>query len=142
MATMSKASEVTSLKMRAIMPSTLKMENRKYVQVNEQTIKTVDYMAVNVYNAKDEKGLAMKTQKGNEILNKTIYVGFNDGTFTTLKNDVALAQVFSVLGDLDLSKVGSYEFGADEFEPFETKFIQTDIKMGKNTYKYWVFDPQ
>lgn len=136
---MMKANEVSSLSMLAIMPKTLKDNHAKYIKVDNEMVKTVTFIGINVYNAKNSDGTAMVSKKGNEICNQTIYVGFSDGTFTTFKNDVAMAQVFSVVGEVDISKPASYEF---EVEPFDTKFEQIDIKMGSKTYPYWVFDPQ
>lgn len=137
---MMKASEVSSLAMMAIMPKYLKDNHSRYIKVDSDMVKTVTFVGVNVYNAKNKDGTAMLSKKGNEICNQSIYVGFSDGTFTTFKNDVALAQVFSLVGELDISKPASYEFELDE--PFDTKFEQIDIKMGSKTYPYWVFDPQ
>lgn len=134
-----KASEVIPLGMRAIMPKTLRDANAKYVKVDGETVKVLNFIAVNVYNAKNEDGTAMVTKTGNPILNKTIYLGFDDGSFTTLKNDVALSQVFGIVGEFDIAETGSFEFPIEE--PFVVGFEQTKIKMGKKEYDYWVMKP-
>lgn len=138
--TMCKAENATPAYLRAVMPPTLKAKNTQFFKPSQDIVKTLVYLAVSVYPAKNADKLVIVRKDGSVVMNATVYAGFEDNTYTTLKCDTAVSQALSVMGDIDLTTEGTTEF--EDFEPFKVGFVVIKAKMGKKEYDYWAFDPK
>ena len=134
-----KVDRITPAYRRTLIPKHLKDTNATYFKVDANTDKVLIFIGINVYPAKSKDGLAIVRKDGSIVMNATVYAGFEDGTYTTLKNEVALAQALSVVGDLDLNTEGSFEFLLDE--PIKTKFTTVKVKRGQKEYDNFAFAP-
>lgn len=77
-------------------------KGKKYVNVTKGETKTITTMARNVYQAKDENFNPMVSKiDGHPIMRKIVYVGFDDGTYSSFKTDVAVSQLESIVEDYD-----------------------------------------
>ena len=137
---MCKAENATPAYLRAVMPSTLKANNAQFFKPSADVVKTLNYLAVSVYPAKNADKLVIVRKDGSVVMNATVYAGFDDNTYTTLKCDTAVSQALSVMGDIDLTTEGTTEF--TDFEPFKVGFVSIKAKMGKKEYDYYAFDPK
>lgn len=137
---MASPDSATPIYLRAVMPRTLKDRNAQFVKITADMIKTVDYLAISTYPAKDQDKKVITRKDGSVLMNHSVYAGFTDGTFTTLKCDTAIAQVLSVMGDCNIEDEGVVEYTCDE--PFDVGFVSIKKTMGKKEYDYWVFNPQ
>ena len=136
---MAKVDGITPVYMRGLIPKHLKDTNATYFKVDANTDKVLNFLGINVYPAKNKDGIVIERKDGSTVMNATVYAGFNDGTYTTLKNEVALAQALSVVGDLDLNTEGSFEFLLDE--PIKTRFTTVKVKRGQKEYDNFAFAP-
>ena len=136
---MAKVDGITPVYMRGLIPKHLKDTNASYFKVDANTDKVLNFIGINVYPAKNKDGIVIERKDGSTVMNATVYAGFEDGTYTTLKNEVALAQALSVVGDLDLNTEGSFEFLLDE--PIKTKFTTVKVKRGQKEYDNFAFAP-
>ena len=136
---MAKVDGITPVYMRGLIPKHLKDTNATYFKVDANTDKVLNFIGINIYPAKSKDGLAIVRKDGSIVMNATVYAGFDDNTYTTIKNEVALAQALSVVGDLDLSTEGSFEFLLDE--PIKTKFTTVKVKRGQKEYDNFAFAP-
>ena len=136
---MAKVDGITPVYMRGLIPKHLKDTNATYFKVDANTDKVLIFIGINVYPAKNKDGIVIERKDGSTVMNATVYAGFEDGTYTTLKNEVALAQALSVVGDLDLNTEGSFEFLLDE--PIKTKFTTVKVKRGQKEYDNFAFAP-
>lgn len=137
---MASPESATPIYLRAVMPKTLKDRNAQFVKITADMIKTVDYLAISTYPAKDQNKEVITKKDGSALMNHSVYAGFTDGTFATLKCDTAIAQALSVMGDCNIEDEGVVEYMCDE--PFDVGFSIVKKKMGKKEYDYWVFVPQ
>ena len=137
---MCKAENATPAYLRAVMPATLKANNAQFFKPSADVVKTLNYLAVSVYPAKNADKLVIVRKDGSVVMNATVYAGFDDNTYTTLKCDTAVSQALSVIGDIDLTTEGTTEF--TDFEPFKVGFVSIKAKMGKKEYDYYAFDPK
>ena len=136
---MAKVDGITPVYMRGLIPKHLKDTNATYFKVDANTDKVLNFIGINVYPAKNKDGIVIERKDGSTVMNATVYAGFEDGTYTTLKNEVALAQALSVVGELDLNTEGSFEFLLDE--PIKTKFTTVKVKRGQKEYDNFAFAP-
>ena len=136
---MAKVDGITPVYMRGLIPKHLKDTNASYFKVDASTDKVLNFLGINVYPAKTKEGIVIERKDGSAVMNATVYAGFDDGTYTTLKNEVALAQALSVIGDLDLNTEGSFEFLLDE--PIKTRFTTVKVKRGQKEYDNFAFAP-
>ena len=136
---MAKVDGITPVYMRGLIPKHLKDTNATYFKLDANTDKVLNFIGINVYPAKNKDGVVIARKDGSTVMNATVYAGFEDGTYTTIKNEVALAQALSVVGDLDLNNEGSYEFLLDE--PIKTKFTTVKVKRGQKEYDNFAFAP-
>ena len=136
---MAKVDGITPVYMRGLIPKHLKDTNASYFKVDASTDKVLNFLGINVYPAKTKEGIVIERKDGSTVMNATVYAGFDDGTYTTLKNEVALAQALSVIGDLDLNTEGSFEFLLDE--PIKTRFTTVKVKRGQKEYDNFAFAP-
>ena len=140
MVSMAKPDNVTPSYLRAVMPKMLKEGNAQFFKPSADVVKDLNFIAISVYPAKNSEKMIITRKDGSVVMNATVYAGFTDGTYTSLKCDTALSQALSVVGDLDLSVEGTYEYPLNEF--IKTGFVQVKEKMGKKEYDYWAFNPQ
>ena len=136
---MAKVDGITPVYMRGLIPKHLKDTNASYFKVDASTDKVLNFLGINVYPAKTKEGIVIERKDGSTVMNATVYAGFDDNTYTTLKNEVALAQALSVIGDLDLNTEGSFEFLLDE--PIKTRFTTVKVKRGQKEYDNFAFAP-
>ena len=136
---MAKVDGITPVYMRGLIPKHLKDTNATYFKVDGNTDKVLIFIGINVYPAKSKDGLTIVRKDGSIVMNATVYAGFDDNTYTTIKNEVALAQALSVVGDLDLNTEGSFDFLLDE--PIKTKFTTVKVKRGQKEYDNFAFAP-
>ena len=136
---MAKVDGITPVYMRGLIPKHLKDTNATYFKVDANTDKVLNFIGINVYPAKNKDGIEIARKDGSTVMNATVYAGFDDNTYTTIKNEVALAQALSVVGDLDLNTEGSFEFLLDE--PIKTKFTTVKVKRGQKEYDNFAFAP-
>lgn len=123
-------------KQRAVCPDGLK--NRTYFKFADGQEKVIDKVAYSVYPAKDkETSEILKSKAGNTIFNTTAYVGFTDGTYSTVKNEVAISQLIGITGDFP-NEGGVYEYDVPECP---VKIGTKNIKYGNKEYPSWVFYP-
>ena len=137
---MAKPDNVTPSYLRAVMPKALKDRNAQFFKPTADVVKDLDFIAISVYPAKNSEKMVITRKDGSIVMNSTVYAGFTDNTYTSLKCDTALSQALSVVGDLDLNAEGTYEYPLTE--TIKTGFVQVKEKMGKKEYDYWAFDPQ
>lgn len=141
MVSMAKPDNTTPVYLLAVMPSELKNRKAKFFKPSADVVKTLDYIAISTYPAKNSEKMVITRKDGSVVMNHTVYAGFTDGTYTSLKCDTALAQAISVIDeDVDLDHENTAEFTFDE--PFDVGFTQVKEKMGKKEYDYWAFNPQ
>ena len=140
MVSMAKPDNVTPSYLRAVLPKTLKERNAQFFKPSADVVKDLVFIAISVYPAKNSEKMIITRKDGSVVMNATVYAGFSDNTYTSLKCDTALSQALSVVGDLDLSVEGTYEYPLTEI--IKTGFTQVKEKMGKKEYDYWAFDPQ
>lgn len=135
---MMKATEVTPARIKAIMPVSFK--DMPYAKPTPGQVKIITKVAYNVYVAKKD-GNAIVRKDGTELMNCTAYVGFDDGTYFTFKNEIALGQLMSITGDIKMDAPNVFYF---EVDPCTVKILETTIQMGKDkkSYPSWVFEPQ
>lgn len=127
---------VTSYKMLAIIPDSFK--NKKYTKVSEGDVKTITKVTYNVYVAK-MNGNEIMDKAGNPVLNTVAYVMFDDDSYSTFKGDVAISQLISETGAIDLAHEGSYEF--DVNCPVKIIMVQQAYGRDKKMYNVPAFEP-
>ena len=137
---MAKPDNVTPSYLRAVMPKALQDRNAQFFRPTSDVVKDLDFIAVSVYPAKNSEKMIITRKDGSIVMNTTVYAGFTDNTYTSLKCDTALSQALSVVGDIDLAIEGTYEFPLEDH--IKTGFVQVKEKMGKKEYDYWAFNPQ
>ena len=137
---MPKADNVTPLYLMAVLPEFIKDSKRAFFKPSKDIKKDLDYVAISVYPAKNSEKMIITRKDGSIVMNTTVYAGFTDNTYTSLKCDTALSQALSVVGDIDLAIEGTYEFPLEDH--IKTGFVQVKEKMGKKEYDYWAFNPQ
>lgn len=105
--------EVSTRAQRAVLPPSFKDMLYSKVQAGER--KTIVKVAFSVFIARDKESREpLKSKKGNDIHNVCAYVGFDDGYYTTVKNEIAVSQLVHVAGDYDANAIGVTEFNLTE----------------------------
>lgn len=127
----------TSRAMMKVLPPYLREHNAKYVKVNKGEKHTINYVAYSVYVAKGKDGKPIMRKDGSNLLNTTAYVGFDDNSYTTVKNDVAIGQLISETGDYP-DDVGVYEH---EIPPCPVEITTVSQKFGDKSYDVFAFIP-
>lgn len=111
----------------------------KYEKLVPGQKKTIVLLARNVYPAKDENFEPLKSKiDGRIIMKKIIYIGFDDSTFTTVKYDVPVAQMESIVGNNDETDMvwDLKALGLDT----KVKVISYMQKLGKKEYQACAFE--
>ena len=116
----------------------------KYITVAKGETKTITTLARNVYPAKDENFETLISKiDGSPILRKIMYVGFDDGTYTSFKTDIAVSQLESIVNDDDeTTKVWDLE-AMNLVQKVKIIEVQQTYGKGNNAKQYPVkaFEP-
>lgn len=128
---------VTTRAIRAVLPEPFKgMTYTKLADGMEVRITKISY---SVYPAKDKETKEILTRKdGTQLMKTTAYIGFDDGTYSTVANEYAIGQLISVTGDFAEDTGGVYSF---DIEPCHVRVTTKDIQYGNKTFPSWVFIP-
>lgn len=130
--------QVTPRAIRAIMPKSF--DGMSYIKLSEGMEKTIVKVAFSVYPAKDKATKEEILRKDGSVVTKTTaYVGFDDGTYSTVGNEYAIGQLFSITETIGDDDVGMHEY--PDIEPCKVRITTKDIKYGDKLYPSWVFIP-
>lgn len=134
---MLRPTEVTPMRIKAIMPNDFK--SMPYSKPVNGEIRTIVKVCYNIYTAKKD-GIVLTRKDGSELTNVTAYVGFDDGSYFTFKNEVAIGQLMSITGEIATNEPSAISF---DVEPCKVKLVETTITMGKDkkSFPSWVFEP-
>lgn len=133
---MAKVDEVVLRGNRAVLPAI--MEGMRYIKLSEGAEFTITKVAYSVYKARNADGSEKITKSGRPICTTCAYIGFDDGTYSTVKNDYAVSQLISVTGRFAEDTPGVYEY---ENIHQKVKIMTKDIKYGSEVHPSWVFLP-
>ena len=132
------ADAVTPRAIRAIMPDCMK--GLAYVKLADGMERIIVKVAFSVYPAKDKETKEVLVRKDDTVICRTTaYIGFDDGTYSTVANEYAIGQLFSITKTIDENDVGVHEF--PDVEPCKVRVTTKDIKYGAKTFPSWVFIP-
>lgn len=132
------ADAVTPRRIRAVMPKC--MEGKAYVKLADGMVKTITSVAYSVYPAKDKETKEIITRKDDSVVCRTTaYIGFDDGTYSTVANEYAIGQLFSITEYINENDLGVHEY--PDIAPCKVRVTTKDIKYGDKTYPSWVFIP-
>lgn len=132
------ADAVTPRAIRAVMPKC--MVGMAYTKLADGMTKTIVKVAFSVYQAKDKDTKEYLVRKDDTpICKTTAYIGFDDGTYSTVANEYAIGQLFSITETINENDIGMHEY--PEVEPCKVRITTKDIKYGNNTFPSWVFIP-
>ena len=135
---MSKPNETASIYTMAILPKEF-ISGRKFIKLQNGMEKTITDAVFSVYNAKDRDGNLIVRKDGTNVTNTTVYVGFDDGTYTSVKSNVAVSQIAQICPDF----IYSEEVGITSYktETCKVRVVTVDTKYGDKTFPTWAFDP-
>ena len=114
-------------------------KSQRYVKLQAGQKKHIVYLARNVYPAKGPDYEPLKSKiDGHIIMKKIIYVGFDDSTYTTVKYDVPVAQMESIVGNNEESDMewDLVELGLDT----RVRTITYQARLGKRDYDAIAFE--
>ena len=74
---------------------------------------------------------------GSKVLNTSMYIIFDNETYTTSKNDMVFSQLFPLTGYID-EKPGKFVY---KFDPVKVKIIPFDVQYGNKTATEFAFEP-
>lgn len=132
---MKSVSNVTSIKMLAIMPEQFK--GLDYIKLKEGDEKTIIHVAYSVYPAKDKEGLGITRKDGSIVYRTTAYIAFSDGTYTTTKYDLPISQLVSETGMYPDNATGITICDCD----CKVKAVSVSVRMGQKDYAIIAFEP-
>lgn len=118
------------------------MKGMLYTRLAEGMEKTITKVAFSVYKAKREVDgfrVCIERKDGSYVTKTTAYIGFDDGSYTTVGNEYAIGQLMSITETIDENVEGMYEYPG--VEPCKVKIATKDIKYGDRVYPSWVFVP-
>lgn len=130
-----KIGEIAPRNVRAVVPD--KYKGMGYRKLKEGDIVTIQSVVFSVYNARKD-GEILTTKNGDPINNVTVYLGLADGHYTSLKNDIVLAQMCALTDFDEGVDVGYYPY--DLAVPEKAKIVTTQVKMGQKTYDVLAFE--
>lgn len=134
------AEQVTPRANRAVMPESFK--GMTYSKLANGQLRTIVKVAFSVYKAKketDDGKVYIERKDGSYVTKTTAYIGFDDGSYSTVGNEIAIGQLMSITDEIDENAEGVYEF--TEIEPCKVKIDTKDIKYGDKSYPSWIFIP-
>lgn len=128
-----KVEEVTPKNIRAVIPP--KYKGLGYKKLKAGDVVTLTSVVFSVYNAK-KNGEPIVTRDGENITNVTVYLGLDDGHYTSLKNDIVYAQMSALVGFVEDS-IGYYDY---DFDPEKVKVVSVKTKMGQKEIDVLAFE--
>ena len=134
------AEQVTPRANRAVMPESFK--GMTYSKLANGQFRTIVKVAFSVYKAKketDDGKVYIERKDGSYVTKTTAYIGFDDGSYTTVGNEIAIGQLMSITEEIDENTEGVYEF--PDVMPCKVMIDTKDIKYGDRSYPSWVFVP-
>ena len=136
---MSKATETVSMYTQSILPKEF-TDGRRYIKLNDGMIKTITDAVFSTYPAKDkETKKPIIMDNGEFLLNHTVYIGFDDGTYTSVKSNTAVNQIASICEGFTIpTEVGIASY---KTETTKVKVITVETKYGNKSFPTWAFDP-
>lgn len=135
---MSKPTETVSVYTQSILPPEF-IRGRRFIKLTENMEKTIDSVVFSSYPAKNKEGNQIVRKDGSVLLNTTAYVGFDDGTFASVKSDTAIAQLASISEGYTIPS--EPEVVQYPVETTKVRIVSIEVKYGQKSYPAWAFDP-
>ena len=109
-------------------------KGKTYVRVNTGETKTINYVIRKSYQAKDKNYEPIFSRiDGAPVMRVIYYLGFTDGTYTTVKNDIIVGQLAAWLGEYSQAENADFDLaGLDDVQT--VKFGERKHKMGDREY--------
>ena len=109
-------------------------QGKKYVRLNRGDVRRCVYIVKNEYQAKDKNYEPIFSKvDGSPVMRVIYYLGFDDDTYTTVKNDIVIGQIDSWVAPYQPGPGNSYdlvELGDDQ----RIRFGETKQRMGDKEY--------
>lgn len=109
-------------------------QGKKYVRLNRGDVRHCVYIVKNEYQAKDKNYEPIFSKvDGSPVMRVIYYLGFDDDTYTTVKNDIVIGQIDSWIAPYQPGPGNSYdlvELGDDQ----RIRFGETKQRMGDKEY--------
>lgn len=109
-------------------------KDKTYVRVSSGDVKTITYVVKKSYQAKDKDYQPIFSKvDGSPVMRVVYYLGFDDDTYTTVKNDIVIGQCdawLSVYDDADNAEYNLFELD----EVTKVRFAERMHKMGAKEY--------
>ena len=125
---------VTPKNIRNVMPDMYK--GMAYRQLKEGDKVTIINCTFSVYQAKKDSE-PLVTKSGLPVTNVTVYFGLDDGSYTSLKNDIVTGQIAALTGFDKENVIGQYDYS---FEPERVKVVKAKTKMGNKEVDVLAFE--
>lgn len=109
-------------------------KGKEYVKLRKGDVKTINRLVRSSYQAKDaEYNPIVSRVTGEPVMRHVFYIGFDDGTYTSVKYDAIVDQCFSFV---EVEEHNDENIDMQEFEinPTKVKIDMVEQKMGKNSY--------
>ena len=108
-------------------------KNKPYHRLSVGEIVTITDITIVSYKAKNKTtGDYIVRKDGTHVLNQTIYFGLDNGSYTSIRNDVVLGQVASLTGWFEDGEKEDY-YKLDNPESVKIVEITTTIGKGENS---------
>lgn len=102
---------------------------KPYHNLSVGDVITITDITIVSYKAKNKStGEYIVRKDGSNVLNQKIYFGLDDGSYTSIRNDVVLGQVSSLTGWIEHGETEDY-FTLEN--PERVKIVETFTSMGK-----------
>ena len=109
-------------------------QGKKYVRLNRGDVRRCVYIVKNEYQAKDKNYEPIFSKvDGSPVMRVIYYLGFDDDTYTTVKNDIVIGQIDSWVAPYQPGPGNSYdlvELGDDQ----RSRLGETKQRMGDKEY--------
>lgn len=130
---MDKIENVVSYKIAKFVPDEVK--GKSYVKLEKGQKITITGGVYSVYPAHNDEGQPIIRQDGTQVMRVIAYITMADGTYSTVKGDIALSQLMSVTGVIDVDSEGRYPFTMDE----SVTVTEVNQKFGTKDYPVIAF---
>lgn len=108
-------------------------KNKPYHRLNVGEIITITDITIVSYKAKNKTtGDYIVRKDGSNVLNQTIYFGLDNGSYTSIRNDIVLGQVATITGWFEDGEKENY-YSLEKPETVKIVEITTNIGKGENT---------
>lgn len=115
-------------------------KDKKYVKLNRGDIRHAIYIVRNRYQAKDKDyNLVFSKVDGSPVMRTIYYVGFDDGSYTTVKNDIVVAQIDSWVEPYDNGDTTDFDLVALN-EDMKIRIGERQQRMGDRNYPVPIFE--